>query len=183
MRPAVDFIYSGIRVRNLPRSIRFYRKLGFRVLRRGSFSHGGRYVHLVFPGSSHRLELNYYPRGSRFYEPPVPGQEFDHFGFRARDPGAWLRMVRRAGARFALGYTDRPQQQLYFVRDPDGVWIGVFGPIVSRPTQFPARAPRRRPAPAAKARRRRRRRRSLDPLHPGLKQRHLTSGPHETRAT
>ena len=119
-------------------------------MKRGSFSHGGRYVHLIYPGSPHRLELNYYPRGSRFYEPPVRGQEFDHFGFYASDPDTWLRKARRAGARLAVGYTDRPQQQLYFARDPDGVWIGVFGPIASskdRPRAPKVARTRSRPAP------------------------------------
>jgi catechol 2,3-dioxygenase-like lactoylglutathione lyase family enzyme len=128
MSEGVDFVYSGIRVRDLARSIRFYRRLGFTVVQRGSFSHGGRYVHLALPGSTHRLELNFYPRGSRFYEPFLKGAGFDHFGFSSTDPEAWLASARRAGAKFLLGYEDRPAQQLYFVRDPDGVWLGVFGP-------------------------------------------------------
>ncbi|MCI4367230.1 MAG: VOC family protein, partial [Thermoplasmata archaeon] len=128
MPASVEFVYSGIRVRDVARSIRFYRRLGFTVVQRGSFSHGGRYVHLALPGSSHRLELNFYPKGSRYYEPFPKGAAFDHFGFSAADPEAWLASARRAGAKFVLGYADRPGQQLYFVRDPDGVWLGVYGP-------------------------------------------------------
>jgi catechol 2,3-dioxygenase-like lactoylglutathione lyase family enzyme len=139
----VRFVYSGIRVRNLARSIRFYRQLGFHIVKRGSFSHGGRYVHLAFPGSTHRLELNFYPRGSRYFEPFVAGASFDHFGFSADAPEAWLRNARRAGAPLVLGYTDRPQQQLYFVRDPDGTWLGVYGPLQrSKSAERPTRPPR-----------------------------------------
>lgn len=145
MLRATRFVYSGIRVRDLRRSLRFYRRLGFRVVQRGSFSHGGRYVHLVFPGSTHRLELNYYPPGTRFYVPSHRGMEFDHFGFHARDPDAWLDAARRAGARFMVGYTDRPEQRLYFVRDPDGVWLGVFGPLHPPRKRAGRRPPRRSP--------------------------------------
>jgi len=127
VRDSVRFVYSGIRVRNLERSLRFYRRLGFRIVKRGEFSHGGRWVHLVFPGSDHRLELNYYPKGNPFYEPFRSGTEFDHFGFYVSDPIAWLRRAVRAGAKPAVGYVDGPYHLLY-VRDPDGVWLGACGP-------------------------------------------------------
>ena len=60
----VQLVYSGLRTRNLLRALRFYRKLGFRVHKRGTMGHGGRWVHLTFPGSEHRLELNFYPRAT-----------------------------------------------------------------------------------------------------------------------
>ncbi|HTT25548.1 MAG TPA: VOC family protein [Thermoplasmata archaeon] len=163
MAPRVRFVYSGIRVRDLARSVRFYRRMGFRVVHRGSFHHGGRYVHLEYPGSPHRLELNFYPKGSRFYEPFGREPPFDHFGFFAEDPDDWLRRARRAGARFTVGYPDRPAQQLYFVTDPDGFWIGVYGPRPgpserprrargpARPLRPKPRTPRRRPRPRQRA--------------------------------
>ena len=123
----VRFVYTGIRVRDLARSLRFYRRLGFREVKRGAFAHGGRYVHLCFPGSAHRLELNYYPPGSRYYQPFRAGAEFDHFGFYTPDPARWLRSMVRAGAKTKVDYVDGIQR-LLFVQDPDGVWLGAFGP-------------------------------------------------------
>jgi catechol 2,3-dioxygenase-like lactoylglutathione lyase family enzyme len=114
-------------VRSLRRSLAFYRRLGFRVVKQGWFSHGGRWVHPAFPGSDHRLELNYYPKGSAFYRPFRAGEEFDHFGFYASDGRKWLRSVLRAGAKPVIGFVDGPAQ-LLFVRDPDGVWLGVCAP-------------------------------------------------------
>ncbi|MCI4364486.1 MAG: VOC family protein [Thermoplasmata archaeon] len=140
----VRFMYSGIRVRNLERSVRFYRRLGFRVVKRGGFSHGGRWVHLVFPGSPHRIELNYYPPGTAFYERFRPGTEFDHFGFYVSDPRRWLRSVIRAGAKSKVGFVDGPAQ-LLFVEDPDGIGLCSCGPSSpgSLPTLFPVpRQPR-----------------------------------------
>lgn len=144
MRRSTLFLYSGVRVRNLRRSLRFYRALGFRVVKRGSFTHGGRYVHLGLPDANHRIELNYYPKRSPYWVPFRRGEEFDHFGFYAEDPEAWLARARRAGARWRTGYADRPGQQLYFVSDPDGVWLGVFGPLRSKPRPSSRNGPVRR---------------------------------------
>ncbi|MGA8274799.1 MAG: VOC family protein [Thermoplasmata archaeon] len=138
MPDEVRFMYSGIRVRDLRRSVRFYRALGFRVIKKGWFSHGGRWVHLVFPGSEHRIELNYYPPGTPFYEPFRTGTEFDHFGFYVSDPRGWLRSVIKAGAKPKIGFVDGPAQ-LLFVEDPDGVGICSCGPSSpgSLPKLFP----------------------------------------------
>ncbi len=139
MSGSVRFVYSGIRVRHLERSVAFYRRLGFRVVKRGEFSHGGRWVHLAFPGTDHRLELNHYPKGTPFYRPFRAGEEFDHFGFYVDDARRWVRTAVRAGARPIVGFVDGPAQ-LMFVRDPDGVWLGACGP--SRPGSLPPMATR-----------------------------------------
>ena len=137
----VDFVYTGLRVRSLARSVRFYERLGFRVVKRGWFSHGGKWVHLEFPGSPHRLELNFYPRGSPFYEPFRRGTEFDHFGFFTNDARRWVREAVRAGARPVVGFVDGPAL-LAFVEDPDGAWLGVCGP--SSPGALPNLLPKAR---------------------------------------
>lgn len=138
MADQVRFVYSGIRVRNLQRSVKFYRRVGFRVIKRGGFSHGGRWVHLVFPRSGHRLELNYYPKGTPFYTPYGPGEEFDHFGFFVTNPRAWLRAMVKAGAKPVVGFVDGPAELLY-LKDPDGVWLAACGP--SRPGSLPGLIP------------------------------------------
>lgn len=146
--PPDRFVYSGIRVRSLARSLRFYRAIGFRVVKEGRFSHGGRWVHLEYPGSAHRLELNYYPKGSPFYEPIRGDAAFDHFGFYSPDPLRWLRRMVRAGATPVVGFVDGPVE-LLFVRDPDGVWLGTCGPAEPVVRRRPAR--RSRPARARRA--------------------------------
>jgi catechol 2,3-dioxygenase-like lactoylglutathione lyase family enzyme len=153
MPDEVRFMYSGIRVRDLARSVRFYRALGFRVIKKGWFSHGGRWVHLVFPGSDHRVELNYYPPGTPFYEPFHTGTEFDHFGFYVSNPQRWLRGMVRAGARPKVGFVDGPAQ-LLFVEDPDGVGLACCGPSTpgSLPLLFPSRPKRRRAATRGRSR-------------------------------
>lgn len=123
----VEFVYAGLRVRHLARSLRFYRKLGFRVARRGTMKHGGTWVQLSFPGASQRVELNYYPRSNQFYEPFRRGTEFDHLGFRVSDVEAWEIELRRR--RFPIvGRIRETAENLVFTRDPDGNWVEFFGP-------------------------------------------------------
>ena len=125
--PRVEFVYAGLRVTDLPRSLRFYLRIGFRILRRGTMAHGGRWVHLTFPGAKQRLELNYYPPGSPFYEKPRPGTQFDHLGFRVSDVEAWEAELRRR--RFPIVARIRePGENLVYTADPEGNWIEFFGP-------------------------------------------------------
>lgn len=125
----VRFLYSGIRTTDLDRSLKFYRALGFRVRAKGQMKHGGRWVHLVFPGSAHRVELNFYPKGNRFYEPFRAGSEFDHFGFYAPNVERWYRRALRAGGRPLLDFVDG-RSRLVYVSDPNGICLEAFGPIV-----------------------------------------------------
>ncbi|MCI4317881.1 MAG: VOC family protein, partial [Thermoplasmata archaeon] len=146
-RRSTRFVYSGIRVADLERSLEFYRTLGFREVKRGSFAHGGRYVHLSLAGSPHRIELNFYPKGTRFYEKARTGAAFDHFGFYDPDPGAWSARMISAGAKLKLDYVDG-DQRLVFVTDPDGVWLGVYGP--AEPSPVVDALDSRHPDPAAR---------------------------------
>lgn len=101
--------------------------------------HGGQWVHLVFPGSRHALELNFYPKGNRFYEPFRKGTEFDHFGFYVWDVAAWSRRALCAGGKSVEDFVDG-KSRLVYVNDPNGVCLEAFGP--ARPRRR-ARVPRR----------------------------------------
>ncbi|MFZ0699973.1 MAG: VOC family protein [Thermoplasmata archaeon] len=124
----VDFVYSGLRTRNLPRSLRFYRKLGFRVYKRGKMGHGGLWVQLSFPGAVQRVELNFYPRTNPFYEPIRKGTEFDHLGFRVSDVETWEKELRRRKLPIVARIREK-HESLVYTRDPDGNWIEFFGPV------------------------------------------------------
>jgi catechol 2,3-dioxygenase-like lactoylglutathione lyase family enzyme len=131
MTVEAQFLYSGLRVRRLEKSLSFYRKLGFRIADRGAMQHGGQWVHLLYPGSVHRVELNFYPKGNRFFEPFRVGTEFDHFGFYAPDPLRWKRRALRAGGKLAAEFVEG-KHRLVYVRDPDGNWLEAFGPVKPR---------------------------------------------------
>jgi catechol 2,3-dioxygenase-like lactoylglutathione lyase family enzyme len=130
--PKLRFLYAGIRVRNLERSVRFYRGLGFRVLLRGTMDHGGIFVHLQQPRSDRRIELNYYPKGNRFYTPYRRDAEFDHFGFVTTNVDAWVRKMKRLGGTVVIPAWTETGQRLGYVADPDGFVVEVFQTVANR---------------------------------------------------
>lgn len=120
--------YTGIRVTDLDRSLRFYTGLlGLKETRRGRAAHGGEWVLLQDPRTRQRLELNWYPAGHPFASRYSPGDGLDHIGFRVPDAAATYRRLVRQGARSALAPTDpHGVRGVYYVLDPDGNWIEFF---------------------------------------------------------
>jgi len=122
------FYYTGIRVRNLNRSLRFYtRALGMKVSARGTMGHGGKWVHLVGPGSRMKLELNWYPPGSRFATRYTKGEELDHLAFVVDDVTRAYGNLLGKGAKpvVAPAKAERDRVEVY-VKDPDGIWIELL---------------------------------------------------------
>ena len=123
----MKFIYTGIRVRDLKRSIKFYTKtMGMRIIRRGKMHAGGVFVQLKSKDSEQELELNYYPLGKKYCEDYVKGSELDHLAFWCNDVRASYRKILRGGATSAIEPWDESGYTLAFVRDPDGVWIELM---------------------------------------------------------
>jgi lactoylglutathione lyase len=124
----MKFTYTGIRVRNLERSIEFYTKtMGMRMVRRGKMDSGGMYVELKSEKSPQILELNYYPPGTKFYEEYVAGSELDHLAFWCRNVRKEYARVLAGGATKAVEPWDEDGYTLAFVKDPDGIWIELIG--------------------------------------------------------
>jgi len=122
------FYYAGIRVRNLARSLRFYtRAIGMKVAARGTMDHGGKWVHLVGAKGPMRLELNWYPRGSKFASRYTKGEELDHLAFVVDDVGKAYQELVRKGARPVVPpeKAGRDKVEVY-VKDPDGIWIELL---------------------------------------------------------
>ena len=122
----IRFLYAGIEVTDLERSLRFYSGLGFKVVIRGKMEHGGEWVHLRMPHQAQRLELNYYPTGSRFRRPYRSGSELDHLGFKVGDADAWARKAVGLGGRI-VDRVDEEHEWLVYVTDPDGIWLEFIG--------------------------------------------------------
>jgi lactoylglutathione lyase len=120
--------YTGIRVKDLKRSLEFYTKtIGLKKVGRGTMHAGGKYVTLKDEESGQRLELNYYPPGIKFYEEYYEGSELDHLAFWSKDVRKDYRKLLAAGATVAVEPWDEGNFTLAFVRDPDGVWIELEG--------------------------------------------------------
>ena len=148
-------LYTGLRVRRLDRSIRFYRTLGFRTTLRSRTSLG-EFAQLEHPHLRFTIELNRFRKGSRAWEVYRKGSEMDHFGFWVDDVDRWVRRLVRVGGtvRFppfdgSIVIPPRPPfpGRAAYVADPDGIWIELMGP---------ERPGRRRPGrPGARTRARR----------------------------
>jgi lactoylglutathione lyase len=125
----IRFWYTGIRVKNLEESIRFYRDaLGFRVVLRGKMkAHEGTYVHMRTPTGKQILELNYYPETSKFCENYVNGSELDHLGLYVSNVREQYRRLVQLGCESAVEPFCQGSWVLAFVKDPNGVWLELIG--------------------------------------------------------
>ncbi len=119
--------YAGLRVTNLSRASRFLRDgLGLNELRRGKMEHGGIWV-LFEDGVSHqRLELNWYPKGSPYATPFLPGEGLDHLGFRVHNLAAAGGRLTSAGARKVEEIREEGKVVVAFYEGPDGIWIELI---------------------------------------------------------
>ena len=126
------FRYAGVRVRDLESSIRFYSELGLRIKLRGHMEHGGEWVHMAQPYSSMRLELNFYPKGSPYYEPFRWGTELDHLGFVVDDTDAWVRRLKAVGGKVVIPAFNDSGQRLAFLEDPNGICVEIFSNLPKR---------------------------------------------------
>lgn len=115
--------YTGIRVRDLARSIRFYTEgLGLKLGPTGRMAAGGTWQELQDPVTRAVLELNYYPG-----EPPYrEGDELDHLGFRVNDLDSHVARLVGLGGRVRIPAFTEGTERLAFLSDPDGVWVELY---------------------------------------------------------
>jgi lactoylglutathione lyase len=125
----VRFWYTGIRVKDLEESIKFYgQALGFQVVLKGKMKvHEGTYVHMRTPTGKQILELNYYPKTSKFYEEYVNGSELDHLGLYISDVRGQYERLIKLGCEPAVAPFNQGSWVLAFVKDPNGVWLELIG--------------------------------------------------------
>lgn len=119
--------YAGIRVTRLARAVRFVTKgLGLVEVRRGRMEHGGVWVLFRDPVSHQQLELNWYPKGSRYATPFSPGEGLDHLGFRVHDLAKAARRLVAAGARKLEEIREGGKVVVAFYEGPDGLWVELI---------------------------------------------------------
>ena len=139
--------YFGLRVTNLKRSAEFYmRHFGLRLAAGASLPAPGDVsqaaVLLADPVSGQRLELNYYPEGSPYAVPYVPGEALDHVAFRVENLEQFLAKLSSAGIAAApMKHYDglmltTPHYRVAYVRDPDGNQIELFDSAQGDPGRY-----------------------------------------------
>ncbi|HEV2317564.1 MAG TPA: VOC family protein [Thermoplasmata archaeon] len=119
--------YTGIRVKDLEASIRFYTKV-LGMTQRGESTIGearGKVVDLVSEGADHPLELNFYEEGSPFGTPYAPGEALDHLAFKVENLDQAIAEAAREGFPVVQEMKTASSRWVY-IQDPNGIWIELF---------------------------------------------------------
>jgi len=126
------FGYTGVRVRDLDESVRFYTELlGMEVVEPAQATPPtqGRVATLRSPGSSQLLELNWYEPDTRFGTEYQHGEELDHLAFECDDVDRTVRELEAQGVKVRV----RPREigasvgwNEAFLEDPNGIWIELI---------------------------------------------------------
>ncbi len=122
--------YTGLRVRDFDRAIKFYTqalsmKLQFKFKIKET---GGRVAYLVSPGGKHTIELNWYPGKTPYRK----GDELDHLGFKVPDLKYTHERLMAHGAKVTIPTFKEGSVLLTFYEDPDGVPIEIASNLRGR---------------------------------------------------
>ncbi|MFQ5553204.1 MAG: VOC family protein [Thermoplasmata archaeon] len=122
-----NFVYTGIRVRDLDRSLAFYRDvLGLKDLGRLEIEKtGGVVASVANDEEGHPLELNWYPEDSSMADPYKTGEELDHLAFYVEDLDAAMRYLEERGHPMVLGPIESKNSTWAYVQDPDGIYVEI----------------------------------------------------------
>lgn len=121
-----QFSYTGIGVRDLDRSVKFYTEhLGIKFIGRYKIKEtNGETAELKSDGSDQMLELNWYSDRTEYKN----GDEVDHLAFEVEDVDSVLVELRAQGFEVAMEPFDEGRSRLAFIKDPDGIWIELQSP-------------------------------------------------------
>ena len=122
-----EFVYTGIRVRDLERSIAFYTKiLKMQVTGRQKIKKvDGEVVSLRSKKGGPELELNFYEKGSTHDAPYTVGEGLDHLAFRVGKMDEAIREAEAAGHPVVLDVRTAKSRWVY-IQDPDGIYIELL---------------------------------------------------------
>ena len=122
-----NFTYTGIRVRDLDESLKFYTELlGMKMTGRSKIdASGGEVAGVKSEEGGPDLELNYYPEGSKFATEYAVGEGLDHLAFRVDDLDGALAKFAKAGHPAVLEMKSGSSRWAY-VKDPNGIYIELF---------------------------------------------------------
>ncbi len=121
--------YTGIRVKNMEDSLRFYTEiLGMRVVDPlvSAPPTEGQVVTLRSQDSTQLLELNWYEAGSRFGPAYSNGEDLDHLAFECDDLTDTIGELERRGIEVIFRLKEIDGWNEAFVRDPNGIWIELL---------------------------------------------------------
>ena len=118
------FQYTGIRVKDLDASIKFYTSvLGMKAGSRDTFdATKGVAIFMVDEAGNHPLELNFYEAGSKFDSKFDVGEGLDHLSFKVADLDSAVDEAEKAGYPVVQEIKTSTSRWVY-IQDPNGIWI------------------------------------------------------------
>jgi lactoylglutathione lyase len=118
-------MYTGIRVKDLDESIRFYTEvMGMKLKERfQNEATGGEIATVVGEDGGSEIELNYYRNESKYFKPYSAGEELDHLAFwLGADYEKFLSEAKKKGYDTVLEVKSATNRYS-FIRDPNGIFI------------------------------------------------------------
>jgi lactoylglutathione lyase len=116
----VKFLYTGIEVSDMDKSIKFYKLLGMKLAGRQKIpATKGEVAYLRTHGSQQLLELNFY-QGRKAYK---HGSELDHLAFEVNNIDTTIPKLVKHGAKKVYRMMKGKTSRWTYVTDPDGIWI------------------------------------------------------------
>ena len=118
-------VYTGIRVKDMDESVRFYtRVLGMKLVGRARVkATRGEWAQLKSEGSQQLLELNWYSTKSPFYAKWRRGVEMDHLCFAVDDLDRALKELEERGIKRLGGPYFTDGWKIVDIADPNGICI------------------------------------------------------------
>jgi len=118
-------VYTGIRVKNMEESVKFYTEtLGMQLVERKQTPQThGEVAMLKSQGSGQVIELNWYAHGSTFGVSYESGSEIDHLGFEVDDLESWIPELEAKGVKILVRPYEIGGWNEAFIEDPNGIWI------------------------------------------------------------
>lgn len=121
------FVYVGIRVKNMKKSVDFYTKfLGMKNQGQSRIEVAkGDVAFLQTKDGEVGIELNHYDPDSPFSTKYVVGEGLDHLAFGVKDLDAALRQAKKLGYKL-LKEIKTDKSRWAYVQDPNGIWVELF---------------------------------------------------------
>lgn len=116
------FLHTRIRVRDLERSVDFYRLLGLEVRGRSTSPRGNALVFMQDAFGGAEIELCQMPGDDHFTFP----EDIFHMAFEVKDLEAELARLEREGVKVTEPITPTTSGALSFIEDPDGYEIELL---------------------------------------------------------
>ena len=118
----MKFLHTRIRVRDLERSVAFYKLLGLEEHDRHLSPRGNQLVFMHDPKTGVDIELCYMPSGGEFHLE----EDIFHMAFQVDDLEATLAYLTSHGVKVTEDPTPTQRGKLAFIEDPDGYEIELL---------------------------------------------------------